>query len=336
MLWKLSTHSKSPCRHSLCAVAAVALSMIGIAAAADLPAAPLMSQPGASTTDKPQSEKVFLKTKDGVRIVAVYFPAFIKTDKSKKPNPNVGKGIAPVILIHDWNGRASELFPLASYLQKSKMSVLAIDLRGHGESTTRVVAGQEVKIDRKRIKNSLMQTAAFDIEAGKVFLKEKNNNKQVNIEMLTVIGTGAGAALALNWAAMDWNAKALPNRKQGQDVKALVLLSPKLIYKGINARAALSHRAMRNFISVQTISGARSSSSKDADKIYDALHNSKTEESKARVVNIELDTNLEGPRILTSPLGHSTAEHMEKFINARVFKFADQFRWTDRTPPENN
>ena len=336
MLWKLTTHSKSPCRHSLCAVAAVTLSMIVTAAAAGLPAAPLMSQPGVSTSDKPQSEKVLLNTKDGVRIVAVYFPAFIKTDRSKTPNPDVGKGIAPVILIHDWNGRASELFSLASYLQKSKMSVLAIDLRGHGDSKTQVVAGQEIKIDRKRIKNSFMQTAVYDIEAGKVFLKKKNNNKQVNIEMLTVIGTGAGAALALNWSAMDWNAKPLPNRKQGQDVKALILLSPKLTYKGINARAALGHPAMRNFISVQTISGARSSSNKDADKIYDTLHNSKNEESKTRVVNIELDTNLEGPRILTSPLGHSTAEHMEKFINARVFKFADKFQWADRTPPENN
>ena len=73
-----------------------------------------------------------------------------------------------------------------------------------------------------------------DIEACKRFLLRENNEGELNIELLTVVAAGEmGAVIGLNWVAMDWSWPILPGRKQGQDVKALVLLSPGQSFKGV-------------------------------------------------------------------------------------------------------
>ncbi len=283
--------------------------------------------------NKPTSKKISVTTKDGVLLSFVYFPAFFKKEKSGGEDPDARKSVAPLILVHDWDGRGSELYPVAQYLQTRKISVAVPDLRGHGASTRQVIGGVEKKIDRAKMRSSQINSAVLDIERVKKFLLEENNKKQVNIEMLTVMGTGFGSALALNWAVYDWNAPRLPTFKQGQDVKALILLSPRMTHRGASARTALKHPALRNTISVQVISGTRAKTHKDAERIYRALYRPREDKSTARVVLVELDTNLEGPRLLSSPLGKDVASHMTRFLNARIFKLAPQLPWTDRTPP---
>ena len=77
-----------------------------------------------------------------------------------------------------------------------------------------------------------IESMVLDIEAAKTFLLQRNNEGKLNIEQLGVLGTGFGATLALIWAVGDWNVRNLPTYKMGQDVKAVILVSPHAVVQG--------------------------------------------------------------------------------------------------------
>lgn len=68
-------------------------------------------------------------TEDGVILSVTYYPGA------------KGKESIPVVLLHDKNGDAGEFDILIPELVKQGMAVLVPDLRGHGKSTKRIVAG---------------------------------------------------------------------------------------------------------------------------------------------------------------------------------------------------
>ena len=283
------------------------------------------------------SKPVSLTTKDGVVLSCVYFPAAKPADDRPGAkglaDDNKGKSTPVMMLVHDWDGRGNEFYPLARFFQQRRISVIVPDLRGHGESVRRIVGGVEKKIDRKRMRRSDIQSALLDLEAVKKFLLEENNKGKLNIEMLTVLGSGFGGTLALKWSAIDWNAPRLPTYKQGQDVKALVLLSPKLAYRGVSCRAELKHAALRSQVAVCIIVGKDAPNEDDANRIHRALYRPKVDEETGRVEIVSLDTNLEGTRILSSPLGMRTATAIDKFLTRQIRRRASQFAWQDRKPP---
>ena len=95
------------------------------------------------------------------------------------------------------------------------------------------MAGNEQEIDRDRLrKNDIMLGMLEDVASCKRELMRYNNEGKLNIEMLTVVGGDVGALVALNWAAYDWTRPQLPTLKQGHNVKAFVLLTPTLNFKG--------------------------------------------------------------------------------------------------------
>ena len=140
-------------------------------------------------------QKVILKTRDGVKIVGDFYV----TDSKKG-----------VLLIHMMPATRFSWCDFAPMLVGRGFNVLAVDLRGHGESN----GGPN---GYKSFSDSDHQKSILDAEAGLKFLEEKG----IALENISLIGASIGANLAL------WNLEDHP------EIKQAVLLSAGLNYRGI-------------------------------------------------------------------------------------------------------
>lgn len=186
----------------------------------------------------PPPEQVTLRTTDGVALAATYYPS------------RAGKDAAAVLLLHSGSGQRTDLNRLARLLQQQGSAVIAPDLRGHGDSV-----GEFAKLRPQDYADMVRR----DLEAAKGFLMQRNNAGELNIERLGVVGVEMGAALALNWAALDWSWPELATGKQGQDVKAVALVSPEWSYKGLQIGEAIVQPGVQDQISVLIVAGRRNS-----------------------------------------------------------------------------
>ena len=134
-------------------------------------------------------------TKDGVTIVGDYYP---------------GTGTSGVLLLHMMPADRTSWQPLAELLQQNGFHVLAIDLRGHGQSTGGPNGYQQFS-------DTQHQQSLFDIESAVEFLRSKGTEK------IHMGGASIGANLALQYAS------------QHQEIASIMLLSPGLDYHGIHA-----------------------------------------------------------------------------------------------------
>ena len=153
-------------------------------------------------------EEVTFVTEDGVKISGNYF-------KPKKEH-------APVfLLLHMMPSTKESWNEFAAHLQEKGFAALAIDLRGHGKSTDK----NGMKLDYKEFKDQEHRESMKDIAAAKEFLKGQG----VDVSGMAIAGASIGANLALWQASID------------KDVLLLVLLSPGLNYRGIQAAQLAPH-----------------------------------------------------------------------------------------------
>jgi pimeloyl-ACP methyl ester carboxylesterase len=178
-----------------------------------------------------------LLTADGVALKATFFPG------------SKGKESVPVILLHSWKGSRKDYVTLAMALWQAGHAVLVPDLRGHG-----LTSGDESAAARLGPAD-FARMSQYDVETLKGFLVKKNNAGELNIEKLCVVGAEMGASVALNWALIDWSWPQYPGIKQGQHVKALVLLSPERKFKGVSIEDALKNPLLNRFLSVYIMVG---------------------------------------------------------------------------------
>lgn len=163
----------------------------------------------------PEPIVVDLTTKDQVLLKATFY------------GQTEGSRAVPVVLLHDYKGSRNTFDGLASYLQANGLAVIVPDLRGHGGSTRQQAfgaTGLRVLEASKLRKPDFLAMVQYDMEAVRKYLVDKNDEEMVNLNALCLIGAEMGATVAINWAAKDWLAPPLATKKQGQDVKALVLL----------------------------------------------------------------------------------------------------------------
>lgn len=290
----------------------------------------------------PDPEAITLDTTDGVAIRSSYYPGgFIESAGDKKGKPKVekkpGKEVVPIIMLHGWGGRRRDFDELASTLQKRGHAVIVPDLRGHGDSKTVLLANGETKeIDPDRMRSTDMAGMLYDVEAAKKFFLEMNNKGEVNIEMLCVIGADVGAIVAVNWAAYDWSRRQLPAFKQGQYVKALVLVSPKASHKGFSLQKSLSHPIIQNSMSIMLIVGEGDRTAKSAAKsIHTRLE--KLRDADADIKDKDLfyfgrDTTLQGTQLINVP-GLPFRKNIALFIDLRLVRKANTFSWSERKSP---
>ena len=289
--------------------------------------------PPARSGDKlPEPEEIGgsqLRTNDGVSLSATFFPG--TNDKES----------VPVLLLHNWKSSRKEFGVLAKELQKKGCAVLVPDLRGHGASTTQVVAGRgrarEETLDASKFRtNDYANMARYDMAALRSFLVKKNNDGELNLNKLVIVGSEMGAAIATVWAAYDWS---LPNYehagiKQGQDVKALVLISPRWSYTGLDASKILNAKGIspvRDRVSVMLLVGGDDSRKlRDVERIEAkfVLNRPQPENLAERTVLLvpPFPTTLQAERLLNFPR-FNIPMFICKFIEDRVINGEPDAVW---------
>jgi pimeloyl-ACP methyl ester carboxylesterase len=207
----------------------------------------------------PQAVK--LQTKDGVELAITYYAS------------TVGKDATPVVLLHDYKDTQGVFSSLAQRLQSpgtddkhTSFAVVTVDLRGHGASTKQAAPdGSTREIDAAKLgKDDVLAMSGIDgdMEAVRSFLVGKNDKEELNLNRLCLVGLGMGATVAVNWAAQDWVAPSLTVGKQGQDVKALVLVSPRWKDHGITIQDALKLASFKQSIAWMLVCGDTDTTSK--------------------------------------------------------------------------
>jgi pimeloyl-ACP methyl ester carboxylesterase len=158
----------------------------------------------------PPGEDLTLSTPDGLRISATYYAV-------EAPNP------PGVVLIHALGRDRTAWAPAVEPLVRAGIAAIAIDLRGHGDST----AGGEVRYGTFDTADWL--AARQDIGAAVNALAERG----VREDDIGLVGASIGANLALRYAA------------DHPGIPAVALLSPGLDYKGITTEEAMREYGRR-------------------------------------------------------------------------------------------
>jgi pimeloyl-ACP methyl ester carboxylesterase len=271
-----------------------------------------------------------LTTKDGVRLGITYYAS----DK--------GQEAVPVVLLHDHKESRVVFNPLATALQNPpdpdspSLAVITFDFRGHGESTTAMGPGGQIrKFDAARLRTGDYRAMVqFDMEAVRKFLVDKNDAGELNLNKLCLVGVGMGANVAVYWAAKDWSAPPLAVGKQGQDVKGLVLVSPRWNYRGLKLLEPMKYPAIRSSISTLIAFGDEDGkTARDAKNIYKILARYHPEpprdqrEEKKDLFFIGLPTSLQGTKLLTTPQ-FRMLPRLLGFIDARIVQ--KEYEWSRR------
>lgn len=308
--------------------------------------AALAAPPAADDDEDPtKPQDISLKTGDGLELKATFYPSTLK-NKNKKD-------AVPLILLHGWKGDRGDCEALALYLQSLGHAVVTPDLRGHGQSKEIALPdGSKVKVDANTMRlDDIAQmwapgiagsTRGGDMEAIKSFLFKKNNAGELNIERLGVVGADMGATVAVNWAAVDWSWPVVATGKQGQDVKALALISPEMNFKGFSLAAPLNDpeagigSRLSYLIAVGAPKGRSSKPVQDANslrKMLQPMHPDPPEDERAARQTLFFDessTNLQGTKLLNEK-STNLDKKIAKFIELRLVN--PEFPWTDRSSP---
>ena len=258
-----------------------------------------------------------LVTRDFVSLAATFYPGA------------ADKNTVPVILLHAFKGSRKDFLELAPYLAKQGYAVMVPDLRGHGDSTNKLeVRGGKrriVKLDAAKMRsNDFTRTALQDMGALRRFLVVKNNEGQLNLNKLVILGMELGAAVAADWSVYDWSLPNYPGLKQSRDVKALVLISP----KRSSLSESLNHPVIQSVLPLFIVVGKDDSKAfSDASRIYDKIQSIRREEfpdlppkealEKKTLWFLQAPTKLQSAKLLNAkPLNLPRSIHT--FIDVRI------------------
>lgn len=151
------------------------------------------------------SSRTTLQTLDGVSLVGDW---------------TVPQGASrAVLLLHMMPATRGSFMQLSQVLNEAGFATLAIDLRGHGESTIQQMPGENsgVTLDYKKFTDKEHQASRLDVDAAMNFIKKKGFAE----ETISFVGASIGANLSLDAL---YRYKSTPRA---------VLLSPGLDYRGV-------------------------------------------------------------------------------------------------------
>jgi pimeloyl-ACP methyl ester carboxylesterase len=279
---------------------------------AALPAAAL------AQADKPRPE-VLQSVGDGWPIHITYYPAL----KDKNPD---GLENAPVVVLLHGEGGSRLIWdkssappggkPFADVLQTALgFAVVTVDLRKHGES---IVEGQPTTVDNA----DYAKMASGDLIAVKNFLVERHEAKELNVNKLGIVAAGNMCPVAAAYAELDWaqlphpdGPGGSPGTPRGQDVRALVFLSPASNVGRLNATRILNTLKNPVFqMSFQVVVGTRDAADRNqAGSLYQVV--SSIKQNEERIDLLRPNTNSRGTDLLANPAAQ---------IEPKVLAFLDK------------
>lgn len=293
----------------------------------------------AAEEELPKPEDIALQTGDNVQLVITYY-------RGAK-----GKESIPVVLLHAYgakHNRTDYTKDLAPYLQSKGFAVVAPDLRGHGDSTRlKTVRGKDESLDAATLAPSQFPLmVSQDMKAVKEFLWKKNNAGELNLDKLCMVGAEMGASIAVDFAwydavEQDANPVLRPEYKLGRFVKALVLLSPEISYKGISMPRAMLNPAVRNDISVLIIVGKKNGKALgEAKRVYSIFEREHPKpdpykkDEQQTLFFTPLDTELQGTNLLAEK-NLKADDIIAAFLNLRLVKsdLSKTWFWKERKLP---
>lgn len=263
--------------------------------------------------------KVTLKTKDGLELRAYYFPS-----------PE-GKKATTVLLVHEWEGQASPYTKLVVALRDAGCAVLVPEYRGHGGSAE--FTNARGKKDQFNIatmnRRDVEAIITYDLETSKAFLKEENDEELLNLNALVVVGVREGCVMAAHWAKRDWSFPSLGSVKQGQDVKALIFISPEKQVKGIGIDPAINHPTIYS-LPIMIVAGGNGPDAAEAKRLAKKLEGQKRRIGQGEASGFEsklMRTNLSGPSLVN---GAPVIPGIVSFIKDNVDASSEANRWIKR------
>ena len=222
------------------------------------------SMASAQVAKKPQMEDRELVTADELKLKISYYKS------------SLGEEAPVVILLHGKKGSRQQWKELAADLQtKGDFAVVAVDLRGHGESLLPKKSEQLKKSDYQAM-------VAMDMEAVKEFLLEEHGKKRLNVNKLGIVACDFSASVALLYAELDW--EKIPyddsptdadRTPRGQDVQALVLVSPEANTPGLVTHKAVMAVKLRARPVVIGVSDKNTHDAATANKMFEQLSSNK-------------------------------------------------------------
>lgn len=292
---------------------------------------------GLAQEEGPAKEiKRTVTAKDGLNVAITYWASPLKEQG----------GV--VVLLHGHGGSQLEWGgQLPKDLQEKGFAVITVDLRGHGLSkgnpnttvdSAEVKKGAKTKpgkgaaVDTINLKPADYKAMVLgDMEAVKSFIFSEHQARKLNMNKMAIIAAGMGSSVALEWAAFDWGKKPhtdgpIGNQTpRGQDVRALILLSPETGIPGLPVTDAVRVLKAPLFgVSFLVAVGKKDKLDKGtANKLYDQL--ATPSENKERMFLEEYDTANRGAALLAVAKAPG-----------QVFGFLDRFvmkansEWRDR------
>lgn len=324
-----------PTRFRHAAVALMLLGGMGLTFSGIAAAQGAKANAGAPAKLPDQPQNVTLTTKD-------QFPLHITYYKSLK-----GKEAPVAVLVHQeggnrfvWQGKD---VGLAERLQREGFAVVTVDLRHHGESKTapggnanqdsgrKAAPGKKGGSELRPGEYDAMVT--YDMAAVKGFIYDEHQAGNLNMNKMGIVAAEMGAVIAVRFAASDWmeepHSDAPPGSgfetPRGQDVRALVLISPLSSVPGIVMSQSL--QALRPFpVAMSFNVSAGDTKDKGETKKQFSAAAAFDKEHKRIFLQDKYQGKLRGTDMLNNRIG--LEEHVILFLNDNVMKADSQ--WRDR------
>ncbi len=153
----------------------------------------------------PNVRVVRLTTPDDIGIMGTYYPV-------------EGDSVPAVVLVHGLGRTRDEWAGFAALVQQRMIAALAIDLRGHGESTRRLTALGPVVVDYRTFTPRDFENMVIDVNTAVDWLMDQPG---IDRRRIAVLGASLGANVALRYAPYN------------DDLAAIGLLSPGITYRGV-------------------------------------------------------------------------------------------------------